>query len=192
MMTPPTGEEGEYAAVLEGTDARTFAKFIKQVTTNSYPTGDVKRNTCSPKTENSSTTEVPTTDSSRNAPPKMPPSGDEVTSLIMQYFKTKAEAWFCEMHQRLMVAGKHTLQRKLPLNINPLDDHSEVFLSHARLYVRAVKYAIAGLPPETLVRLSLCLKDFILWPKHIVDIVKLICYSYENSCPGGVSSPGSC
>ena len=72
-------------------------------------------------------------------------------------------------------------------NIEEFEDYSEVFLSHARLYVFADTYDIAPLRKLALHKLQRTLVVFDLYRERVGDIVKLLGYSYSHT----VDRPGS-
>ena len=60
------------------------------------------------------------------------------------------------------------------------EDHTEVFLSHARLYVSADKYDIPDLKDLSRSQLASSLKSFRLYPERTKDIFSLVRYVYAN------------
>lgn len=66
-------------------------------------------------------------------------------------------------------------------NQGPLEDYSEVFLSHARVYVFADKYDIEPLKNLALQNLHQTLAIYNLYPERCGDIIALIRYSYANT-----------
>lgn len=71
-------------------------------------------------------------------------------------------------------------QEFTPLKNEECEDYSQVFLSHAQLYVIADKYDIPPLCHLTLHKIWATLKTFTLYPKRISDICSLIHYSFES------------
>ena len=71
----------------------------------------------------------------------------------------------------------------LPPRANKLssEDYTEVFLSHARMYVFADKYDIQPLKMSAIRRLHQTLKVFKLYPARVADITSLIKYTYSNT-----------
>ena len=72
-------------------------------------------------------------------------------------------------------------------NVNPSEDFTEHFLSHARLYVFAEKYDIQPLKILALECLQDQLGRFELFKERTGDIVTLLDYVYRNT---GESTPG--
>ena len=67
-------------------------------------------------------------------------------------------------------------------NQSPTEDYSEVFLSHARLYVFAEKYDIQPLKMLALDEIHAVLAVFTLYPNRTADIIGLLRYVYVNTC----------
>ena len=63
------------------------------------------------------------------------------------------------------------------------EDHTEIFLSHARLYVFADCYGISGLIGLSLHKLQQALIVFQLHPERVGDVVALLRYCYEDAVP---------
>ena len=61
------------------------------------------------------------------------------------------------------------------------EDYTEVFLSHARIYIFAEKYDIQPLKTLAIQRLHQTLKVFKLYPGRVPDITSLIRYVYSNT-----------
>ena len=72
-------------------------------------------------------------------------------------------------------------------NIEEFEDYSEVFLSHARLYVFGDTYDIEPLRKLALHKLQRTLVAFNLHNERVGDIVRLLGYSYSHT----VDRPGS-
>ena len=80
------------------------------------------------------------------------------------------------------------LVRKEAINISPPrpnqasnEDYTEVFLSHARVYVFAEKYDIQLLKALALDELHATLQNFNLYPERTGDIISLLRYIYANT-----------
>ncbi|KAK7752186.1 hypothetical protein SLS62_005930 [Diatrype stigma] len=63
-------------------------------------------------------------------------------------------------------------------NVKEYEGYSEIFLSHARLYVLADKYDIPRLLDLAIYKLWATLKDFKPYPRHFDDIATLILYAF--------------
>lgn len=70
-------------------------------------------------------------------------------------------------------------------NQGPLEDYSEVFLSHARVYIFADKYDIESLKQLALQNLHQTLAIYTLYPERCRDIIALIRYSYTHTADRG-------
>ena len=73
-------------------------------------------------------------------------------------------------------------------NLSPSEDYTEVFLSHARVYVFAEKFDIQPLKRLAVETLDETLSIFTLWPECVGDVVALARFVYSetsNSVHGG-------
>lgn len=75
-------------------------------------------------------------------------------------------------------------------NEGPLEDYSEVFLSHARVYVFADKYDIEPLRKLALKNLYQTLHSFTLYPERCGDVIALLKYSYTHTADRGEGVEG--
>ncbi len=66
-------------------------------------------------------------------------------------------------------------------NKHPQENYTEVFLSHARLYVFAEKYDIQPLKTLCHQKLQHTLAIYTLYPQRVGDITSLLKYVYENT-----------
>ena len=66
-------------------------------------------------------------------------------------------------------------------NLHPQEDYTEVFLSHARLYVFAEKYDIQPLKKLCHQKLKHTLAIHTLYPERVGDITTLLKYVYANT-----------
>ncbi|KAK9777073.1 hypothetical protein AB5N19_12398 [Seiridium cardinale] len=73
------------------------------------------------------------------------------------------------------------LQFEARQNREPTEDYSEVFLSHAKLYVVADIYCITLLASQTIQNLAETLKEFTLYKNRIGDILLLMEYVFSNT-----------
>jgi hypothetical protein len=94
---------------------------------------------------------------------------------------TKRETqWNIFKHHRASAAVLDvTLEAENP----PQEDYTNIFLSHARLYVFAECYGITGLMELSLNELHSTLVTFTLHDERVNDIVALVSYCYENLVP---------
>ena len=63
-------------------------------------------------------------------------------------------------------------------NKEELEDYSQIFLAHARLYILADKYDIPKLGELAYQLLWATLKDFTLYPSRAKDVISLILYTF--------------
>lgn len=85
--------------------------------------------------------------------------------------------------KRKETVRKHSISLPQPRgNQAPNEDYTEVFLSHARLYVFAEKYDIQPLKALALEELQAMLAIFNLHIERTGDIIALLRYVYENTC----------
>lgn len=84
--------------------------------------------------------------------------------------------------QKLRFYGDEDKYLPIPprCNLNPTEDYTEVFLSHARVYAFADKYDIQPLGRCALAQLHETLKIFKVWPSCVQDILKLVRFVYDN------------
>lgn len=68
-----------------------------------------------------------------------------------------------------------------PENLSDTEDHVQVFLCHARLYVFSDRYECGGLRDLSLQKLRLTLSRFKLYEKRVSDVVRLISYTYGHT-----------
>ena len=66
-------------------------------------------------------------------------------------------------------------------NMHPQENYTEVFLSHARLYVFAEKYDIQPLKKLSRQKLQHTLAIYTLYPERVGDITTLLKYVYVNT-----------
>ena len=66
-------------------------------------------------------------------------------------------------------------------NLHPQEDYTEVFLSHARLYVFAEKYDIQPLKKLCHQKLNHTLATYTLYPERVGDVTTLLKYVYANT-----------
>lgn len=70
-----------------------------------------------------------------------------------------------------------------PKNKDSSEDYSDVLLCHARLYVLGDTYLIPELQKLAIHRLHATLKEFVLYPSRLQDIIMLVKYVFENTRP---------
>ena len=78
-------------------------------------------------------------------------------------------------------APPETINSPFRMNSGPEEDYTEVFLSHARVFVFAEKFDIQPLKALALDRLHGTLHNFWLYPERTGDIITLLRYIYANT-----------
>lgn len=68
-------------------------------------------------------------------------------------------------------------------NKGSMENYRNVFLCHAKMYVLGDKYFIPELQKLAIHRLHATLKEFVLFPSRLQDIVVLVKYVFENTHP---------
>lgn len=66
-------------------------------------------------------------------------------------------------------------------NMHPQEDYTEIFLSHARMYVFAEKYDIQPLKTLSRQKLQHTLAIYTLYPERVGDVTTLLKYVYANT-----------
>ena len=196
-------EAQEGFATLEDVDARTFVRFIEWAHKGYYTAANFSTATSSPPAPTSQSVEeaVP-------APqeyvlglesPSYPegPFDEELASFkkVKKGKKLVSKSWgFQEGHDGLGVKGAlkkafenrtYTFPRGSPSprpNKNSKEDYTDVFLSHAQLYVFAEKYDIQSLKTLALEELHATLVPYTLHDIRTGDIIELLRYVYANTC----------
>ncbi|KAK5726339.1 hypothetical protein LTS12_027452, partial [Elasticomyces elasticus] len=70
---------------------------------------------------------------------------------------------------------------KARANSESCEEYTDVFLSHAQLYVFADRYDVEGLRELALYKLHQTLVEFNLFKERIGDVSELLCYAYDNT-----------
>lgn len=168
-------EASEQCVVWDETDEETFLRFCQFAYTGSYDGADPEKRR----------TEDLTTILERAGRPKGGIEHNPIRRKAQQYdvpsppalFITKKEyLWntFTSLHPDPDV--------KSPIrDIGPEDDYTDVFLSHARIYVFADYHGIDGLQTLALLNLRRALIQFTLYEEGSWDIIKLVEYCFRNT-----------
>lgn len=85
------------------------------------------------------------------------------------------------LRQQYLKRGDERTALAIRANFAPSEDYTNVFLSHARVYVFAEQYDIQPLKRLALQRLYQTLAIFTLWPECVGDIVALTRFVYDNT-----------
>ena len=197
MMNGTMTEAREGFATLEDVDEGTFVRFIEWAHKGYYTAANFSTAISSPPAPTSQGVEeaVPTPQEyvlglespihEEPAPSKKGKKGKKVVS----------NPWgFQEVHDNLGVKGAlkeafdsrtYTIRRGFPSprpNKNSKEDYTDVFLSHAQLYVFAEKYDIQSLKTLALEELHATLVVYTLYDVRTGDIIELLRYVYANTC----------
>lgn len=186
-------------AVLEDVDEGTFARFIEWAYKGYYTAAEFHLEPSSspwpaePSAEECDPTEYvpepPSAESPREAEVDEPPADlPSESSKVNKWSKwgKKSKASRQELKETF-IKRKHTVRREVisiaPTRANRLsnENYTEVFLSHARLYVFAEKYDIQLLAMLALENLHDTLALYTLYRERTRDIVDLLRYVYANT-----------
>ena len=93
--------------------------------------------------------------------------------------KCKKDQLWSEFTEKAQV--KHHEPWEPRQNTDSSEDYTQVFLSHARLYVFSDRYCIEPLQELALQKLLLTLSTFTLFNERVSDIVELVQYTYAHT-----------
>ena len=173
MINGHMAEAQQGFAVLKEVDEGTFTRFAQWAYSGYYisakhevnPTADYKE--CTPAQESFgskweySDIEYSDVDASK----------DSIRADLRESFKSKFDKY-------LHSSSSLRLPRQ---NDGAAEDYTNVFLSHARVYVFADQYDVQGLKSSALKELHLALAHYMLYPERTGDIIALIRYIYSNT-----------
>ena len=204
-------EAREGCALLEDVDKHTFVRFCEYLYTGNYQPADYtilldessiqreddeeepKKSSGSNQGEDGPLAEavVPTAPSTRTSHRSTIEDEDEWSHFCAKPKKRAAKAAEFEppASKRTLLWQKFSQQRydaQIPYfeprkNAESCEDYTEVFLSHARLYVFAEKYDVHELRYVALQKLQRTLAGFSLYKQRTGDISTLARYVYENT-----------
>ena len=103
--------------------------------------------------------------------PEIGRSRDSSKRYLIDSFRSKYEKY---------LRSSSSLRLPRP-NENVAEDYTNVFLSHARVYVFADQYDVQGLKSCAIKELHLALANYTLYPDRTGDIIALIRYIYSNT-----------
>lgn len=199
MMNGSMTEAQEGFATLEDVDEGTFVRFIQWAHKGYYTAANFSTVISSPPAPTSQSVEeaVPTPQehvlgleppSYLGAPLYEEPASSKK---VKKFGKPRG---FQDVHANLGVKGSlkeafdgrtYTTRRAFPSprpNKNSKEDYTDVFLSHAQLYVFAEKYDIQSLKTLALEELHATLVLYTLYDVRTGDIIELLRYVYANTC----------
>ncbi|KXX80954.1 Rho-related BTB domain-containing protein 3 [Madurella mycetomatis] len=160
-------EAPEGHATLESVDEQTFVSFIQYAYTGDYS----------------------------EKWPQRPDTPGEATSMRSQP-NTASISCTCSQRQQepsLWKTFKSTVNKRQSIfhprpNTDAKQDYTDVFISHARLYIFADCYQISDLMCLTLSKLGQTLVLFKLYTRRVKDVVKLLEYCFGNPAPDELRS----
>ena len=183
MINGHLSEAKQGFALFEDVDEGTFVRFIRWTYTKDYPASE---HTCAETGEGKDTPEGLKTEAAQKEAStsddilaswgggaknkkKKKKSSSTVNTSLKESFVSQYDYWSSD----LMPVPRS--------NIHPQEDYTEVFLSHARLYVFAEKYDIQPLKKLSRQKLQHTLAIFTLYPERVGDITTLLKYVYANT-----------
>lgn len=196
-MNAPMSEAQSGEAVLQDVDGPTFARFCHWAYADFYPAAEFcnrrqdvalaeqigmlnLRGTCANWLTVSIAELALVTPADFPSPPRR--AKKHTTSgygqLLPQNAKETMKESFLELHlckpdeERIPIAPR--------ANCAPSEDYTNVFLSHAHVYVFAEKFDIQLLKRLALKNLHQTLAKFTLWPECVGDIVALARFMYDD------------
>ena len=187
MINGQMSEAQQGFALLEDVDEGTFVRFIRWAYSKDYPAAEYtlaevedETSTQASKSETSKETVVVIEDlddawgsfGTRKDKKKKKHSSSSKGSLKESFISQYESSWGTFPAYSLPTPRS---------NKSPLEDYTEVFLGHARMYVFAEKYDIQSLKKLALDKLQHTLSIFTLYPERVGDITALLRYVYANT-----------
>ena len=185
MINGSMSEAQDGVAVLPDVDRDTFLRFIRWAYTGTYCAAEFsakQKYKCPPSAVASKESEkpkevnifgqyqTPIFYNEIGSPFQLVTNEEEVKNPKKQFAKLK-----------YVVDETHVSVPKPRSNNGPGENYTEVFLSHARIYVFAEKYDIRPLKSLALQQLHSTLTIFKLYPERVGDISALLRYAYDNT-----------
>lgn len=182
MINGHLSEAKQGFALLEDVDEGTFVRFIRWTYSKDYPapeytwaeteeekdTPEGSKSEAAPK-ETSMSDDLLASLSSVGKKKKKKKSSSTLNSSLKESFISQYDYWSSDL-----MPGPRS-------NMHPQEDYTEVFLSHARLYVFAEKYDIQPLKKLSRQKLQHTLAIYTLYPERVGDITTLLKYVYANT-----------
>ncbi len=194
MINGQMAEAQKGFAVLEEVDEGTFERFIEWAYKGYYTAANFDLEASSPPSPVPSNKEECETTEWMQKPSADASTADEAPELAIDedwgYFKQGKKSQKAKVRQELKESFLHreyTVRREV-ISIPPTranrgvnENYTEVFLSHAHLYVFAEKYDIQPLKTLALEELHNTLALYTLYRRRTGDIVALLRYVYGNT-----------
>ena len=179
MINGHLSEASQGFALLEDVDEGTFVRFIRWTYTKDYT---------APEYTWAEIGEGPDGSENETAQKEVPPPDAVDTWCTAAKVKKKKKKTSSKLHTSLkeLFISEYDLWSSDVTpgprsNLHPQEDYTEVFLSHARLYVFAEKYDIQPLKKLCLQKLKHTLAIYTLYPERVGDITTLLKYVYANT-----------
>ena len=179
MINGHLSEAKQGFALLDDVDEGTFVRFIRWTYTKDYPAPEYTWIEIREGPEGSKTEVVQK---------EAPPSDDLDSWGTFAKVKKKKKKTSSKLHTNLKESFISEYDYSSPdvkpgprSNLHPQEDYTEVFLSHARLYVFAEKYDIQPLKKLCHQKLHHTLAIYTLYPERVGDITTLLKYVYANT-----------
>lgn len=177
MINGHLSEATQGFALLDDVDEETFVRFIRWTYTKDYS---------APEYTWAEPAEGPGGSKTEAAQKEAPPSDDLSWGTFSKVKKKKKIS--SKTHMSLKESFISEYDYSSPdekvgprSNLRPQEDYTEVFLSHARLYVFAEKYDIQPLKKLCHQKLQHTLAIYTLYPERVGDITTLLKYVYANT-----------
>lgn len=179
MINGHLSEAKQGFAILDDVDEGTFIRFIRWTYSKNYPAPE---HTWAETGGEGSKTEAEQKEGSISDDPlaswiggvvkkkkKKKKSSSTMNTTLKESFISHYDYWSSDL-----MPGPRS-------NRHPQEDYTEVFLSHARLYVLAEKYDIQPLKKLSRHKLQHTLSLYTLYPERVGDITTLLKYVYANT-----------
>ena len=209
LMNGEMSEAQKGCATLEDVEEDTFGRFAEWLNKGSYTPGKVSINPLDESGSERSRSEKGMVEDSETEKPEVAPFGffQPAQPVISDYnptsLKTRkrsgkskpdkmVDPWGQKSSSRSRLKESFILRKatvrqesidiphQLP-NESPEEDYTEVFLSHAQLYVFAEQFDIQTLKLSALENLQTTLANFTLYQERTGDIITLLQYVYSNT-----------
>lgn len=210
LMNGHMAEAQQGFAVLEDVDAETFARFIQWAYSGFYsaPSPDPELSCEEHNADRDAVVDGPPAAYEDEPVEEAMPVEEELNELSYsrsRQFGEKKKSWQSynngptnrrssrnvlkdSFKKRKITVRRESIVIPPPRpNRGPVEDYTNIFLSHARLHVFADKYDVGLLKLLALEELQITLAKFSLYSERTGDIVELLRYIYVNS---GESVPG--
>ena len=200
MMNGDLSDVEEEHAILKEVDAGTFGRFAEWVYKGYYTWGGVINRSLDESTSEKSLEDNGESEKRMESPSDRPgPTGQgssvgfvppprvESKNWKASYLNPSAEVSARKQLKDFLEQPKAVVRPENPgvtipvPNQSPQEDYTEVFLSHARLYVFAEKYDVQTLKQQALENLRASLVVFTLYKERTGDIIALLRYVYANT-----------